>query len=749
MDAAAPSSVIALRKRFDLVIRLQDDGRWVVKDPLTLNYSMLSDAEMFVLRSLDGRMNPVSVLAQLRETWPASDFSMQDLRDLVRQFVASQLVLGAPASMGATRVSRGVVRWFGKLASVFRLRIPLVNPDRWLEKLRPWLKALFQPSVLAVSLLLMAVAFGIVCIRFDDFVRSLPGLNEVTTGENLLTLLIAFVVIKALHEFGHAATAKHFGAECHEAGIWLLLLTPILYTNVTDSWLLPRRQRIMVTVAGIFTELIIASMAAILWSLSNPGSVQSMLANIVVLCTVNTVLFNGNPLLRYDGYFLLADAMALPNLAQRSAISVRHATENLLLGPPVAELNETNSDATTSGGLRWFLLGYGLLSTAYRFILTLTILVLFMRLFDRWNLRVLGIGLMSFGAASMLLIPSIHNVAAFVGAVFARKNPRRSMIRAGCILAAVIAILFVPFPRSIVVPAVIEPHGSPVFAALTGLLQQATAYDSTVRRGDVIATLAEPRLQRELLQLRSDVTVREQQLRALELSRDSSMQALIPEVKSSLEGTRNRLAQFEAEVSRLTIRATEDGILRAPRPVPRNLMNPDDLSFWTGLALEPRNIGATIVEGTLLGYLDSPVAAQSSEDAPSSEATSDDTDHHSERFELLLSLTDRDRQRVLPNQSAAFCLTGHPGLSWSGVVRQVASLQVSEIPRELIASGLDSDSGSTQGDDKKRRWQAIVDVIVPDEQDLPVLYSTGHVRIHIAPASIASRFSEFISDTFR
>ncbi len=94
-------------------------------------------------------------------------------------------------------------------------------------------------------------------------------------------------------------------------------------------------------------------------------------------------------------------------------------------------------------------------------------------------------------------------------------------------------------------------------------------------------------------------------------------------------------------------------------------------------------------------------------------------------------------------------MTGHPGLSWSGVVRQVASLQVSEIPRELISSGLDSDSATTQIDDQKRRWQAIVDVIVPDEQALPVLYSTGHVRIHIAPASIVSRFSEFISDTFR
>ncbi len=474
MVAAPQSSVITLRMRFDLVIRRQDDGRWVVKDPLTLNYSMLSDAEMFVLRSLDGRMNPVSVLEQLRETWPSSDFGMQDLRDLVGQFVANRLVLGAPTSTGTTR---GVVGWFGKIASVFRLRIPLINPDRLLEKLRPGLKALFQPSVLAGSLLLMVVALGIVCVRFGDFVRSLPGLNEVTTGENLLTLMIAFVVIKGLHEFGHAATAKHFGAECHEAGIWLLLLTPILYTNVTDSWLLPRRQRLIVTVAGIFTELIIASMAAILWSLANPGFVQSMLANIVVLCTINTVLFNGNPLLRYDGYFLLADAMDLPNLAQRSAMSVRHATENLLLGPPVAEMNltnthSTNSDSTSSSGLRWFLLGYGLLSACYRFILTLTILVLFMRLFDRWNLRVLGIGLMSFGAASMLLIPSIHNVAAFLGAVVARENPRRSLIRAGCILAVVFAVLFVPFPRSIVVPAVVEPHGTPVFAALTGQLQQ-------------------------------------------------------------------------------------------------------------------------------------------------------------------------------------------------------------------------------------------------------------------------------------
>ncbi len=134
MVAAPQSSVITLRMRFDLVIRRQDDGRWVVKDPLTLNYSMLSDAEMFVLRSLDGRMNPVSVLEQLRETWPSSDFGMQDLRDLLGNSLRTDWSSVRQLRRARLAVSCG---WFGKIASVFRLRIPLINPDRLLEKLRP------------------------------------------------------------------------------------------------------------------------------------------------------------------------------------------------------------------------------------------------------------------------------------------------------------------------------------------------------------------------------------------------------------------------------------------------------------------------------------------------------------------------------------------------------------------------------------------------------------------------------------
>lgn len=725
-----------------------------MKDPLTLHYSMLSDPEMFVLRSLNGKMAPVHVLRQLRETWPASGFTMLDLRDLIQQFLATQLVLGSAASASAVQMRRGILFWFAKLAEVLRLRIPLINPDRWLDQISPWLRLLFHPIAPAILVFVMLLGLTVVCVRFGDFIRCLPGLNGVTTGDNLLMLFVAFVVIKGLHEFGHAATAKHFGAECNEAGIWLLMFTPILYTNVTDSWLLPQRQRLLVTAAGILTELIIASLAAILWSMTNPGMIQSLLANIVVMCTINTILFNGNPLLRYDGYFLLTDAISLPNLAQRSAFSVQQFMERLLLGPVVVEPDAKTTDCSTVSGRHGFILGYGLLSMVYRAVLTLTILVLFMKLFDRWNLRVLGVGLMTLGAVSMVLLPATRNATSFLGALFSRRNPRGSGLRAISICAAIVGMFFIPLPRSVVAPAVIEPHGKPVFAVLTGQLRQAIDYGTPIRRGDVIATLSEPQLQRELLQLRSDVTVREQQLRALELSRDSASQSMIPEIRSSLEGTRSRLKQFETEVGRLTIRAAEDGVLRPPRPMSRSWLNSDDLSFWTGLVLDQRNLGATIAEGTLLGYLDPSGVIETKQFELSDGADSDPSRNvsqvqRSERFELLLSLTDRNRQRVLPKQLVEFCPTGNPGVSWRGVVREVASLQVSEVSAELVAAGLDSEPTTMLPQDEGRRWQAIVDVIVSNNQTSPILYSTGEVRIHIAPASIAARLEEFIRETFR
>ena len=145
-------------------------------------------------------------------------------------------------------------------------------------------------------------------------------------------MLIVFVSVKAAHEAGHALTARYFNAECSECGVMLLMFTPVLYTNVSDSWTLPRRQRMCVTAAGIAVEIVIAAVCTIAWWFALPGTIKAILLNTMVICSVNTLLFNGNPLLRFDGYFLLSDYVRIPNLAQQSSAVVKSIFRRYVAG---------------------------------------------------------------------------------------------------------------------------------------------------------------------------------------------------------------------------------------------------------------------------------------------------------------------------------------------------------------------------------------------------------------------------------
>ena len=144
--------------------------------------------------------------------------------------------------------------------------------------------------------------------------------------------------MKVLHELGHALACKHFGGEVHELGFMLLVFAPCLYCDVSDAWRLPSKwQRIAVSAAGMIVELVLAAVATIVWWYAQPGVVQLVALNVMIICTVNTLLVNGNPLLRYDGYYILSDLMETPNLWQRSRDVLRRITSGWLFGQPAPD----------------------------------------------------------------------------------------------------------------------------------------------------------------------------------------------------------------------------------------------------------------------------------------------------------------------------------------------------------------------------------------------------------------------------
>lgn len=719
-SSAAVAPAIPWRMRADLIVRRQDSGAWVVKDPLTLTYVRLNDQEMALLRSLNGRRSASQLLQALQKTWPDSALTMEDVSDFLGQLIGSQLVVATQplhrSNSSSGRNSPAPGYWLSRISGLLRLRVRLVDPAPWLDACKPLIPAKFLPAIAVAAGAVVVTALCLVILRFDVFVGNLPNPLDFFGPDNLLLLLVVFVLVKLLHEAGHAIAARYYGAECHEAGIMFMLLTPIFYTNVSDAWMLDRRSRLLITSAGILVECFVASVAAILWFFAAPGIFKALLANSMVICTFGTILFNGNPLLRYDGYFLLVDAVGQPNLAQRSSHRVRLLLEDLLLG--------RRPESYVSGDR--FLLAYGLVAGLYRTFLAVLILSMLSHLFDAWDLRILGTAVMLVAALPLALMPLWTFAAGLVTELSMRSHRRMRLLRCVVILAAVLAVALVPLPQSIIFPAVVEPSGTPVFASLTGRLNSSVRYGDFVERSSIVANLIDPDLQRQRLKYEGAVRLQEARLRAMELRRqEMTASASLPEARSLLETSKMRLEEFAGELSRLDVIAPVSGTLMPPRA--RTYSEHDVvLSQWGGFPLDAGNQGAMIQQGTLLGIVG-----------------------ESSNCELLLQLNSNDAALLRLSQAVEFQSTGNSGTTWHGVITKIAPLSDEDVPAELIVAGLTRPPSVADDGPDFKHWQAVAKLKIPDGSTAPILYSTGIVRVYVEPVSIVSRIQRFLSQAFR
>ena len=175
---------------------------------------------------------------------------------------------------------------------------------------------------------------------------------------------------KVLHEFGHGLSCKHFGGECHEMGVMMLVLTPCLYCNVSDSWMLPNRwHRAAIGAAGMYVELVLASICTFIWWFTEPGPLNYICLNVMFICSVSTVMFNANPLLRYDGYYILSDVLEIPNLRQKASTIL-----NRKLGAWCLGLEEPE-DPFLPKRHQWLFALFTVASAVYRWVVTFSILV--------------------------------------------------------------------------------------------------------------------------------------------------------------------------------------------------------------------------------------------------------------------------------------------------------------------------------------------------------------------------------------
>ena len=323
--------------------------------------------------------------------------------------------------------------WKQRVANPFSLRFPLFDPERLLEKCQGLTQLLFTRTIFVLWLIIVLSAVTSALVNWSDLSASM--VNQLRSPGNLLLLWLLYPLIKILHELGHALAVKKWGGEVHEMGIILLALTPIPYVDATASASFPeKRQRIIVAAMGMMVELLLASIALFIWLNVETGLISSLAYNVMLIGGISTLLFNGNPLLRYDGYYILADLIEIPNLGQRSTRYLGYLLQRILL-----RNRNSESPVTAPGEAVWFAV-YGPLSFCYRILVLIGLVWLVSSRFF-----FIGVLIALWGVISLMIIPAVRSLSQFLNSPTAR-NRRTQLILAGSGITLLAALLLFVFP---------------------------------------------------------------------------------------------------------------------------------------------------------------------------------------------------------------------------------------------------------------------------------------------------------------
>lgn len=432
----------------------------------------------------------------------------------------------------------------GKLIGFLYTRVYLFDPDRLLERCRPLIAATTGPVALLVWLLVVLAGAATALQNWGALSDHSQGLFSLS---NLPWLFISLTGMKLLHEIGHGFMCKRFGGSVHAFGVMFLILTPLPYVDTASTWGFKSRfQRALVSAAGMLVELFLAAIGAIIWSQTSAGVVNSLAYNMMIVGSVSSLLFNGNPLLRFDAYYILADLIDIPNLYQKAQQHWMYLGERYLLGNGAAE-----TPAITRRERAWFT-GYGIAALVYRIMVSTGIILVVM---DQWFL--VGVFMAVVTVLTLLVWPLKKLVQHVNGPKLAHMRAKATA-RAGLAAAVLLAfVLFMPFPHSIRAHGVLQSNESVVLhsASEAMLIKLVAANGQQLRAGDTIALLANPELDHEYELAR-------QQSAELEVQYRQSLQRNLADsapLAQRLEALATQMRELERLRSKLVVTAPHAG----------------------------------------------------------------------------------------------------------------------------------------------------------------------------------------------
>jgi putative peptide zinc metalloprotease protein len=567
---------VKLRMRPDLVITDQRyEGKLcrVVKDPVSLKYYRFNQQEYYVFERLNGGETLEEIRKEFEKRFAPDRLTLEDLEGFARQLVTAGLVQhespNAAKDLFDKRRKQRRTKRIATITNILYIKVPVFDPDRLLTWMLPKLSWIFTKTFLWFSVGLMLLAGLFVLFHYKTFYEKLPAYHEFFAFRTMMYMWLSLGVVKVIHEFGHGLSCKAFAGESHEMGFLFMCFSPALYCNVTDAWTVADKwKRITISFAGIWVELIIASLATFVWWYTPHWPfVNNVAMCLMVLCSVSTFVFNANPLMRFDGYYIMADWLEVPNLRERSNRFLSNLFQEHCLGI------EVQPEAYMAPNRKFLFIAYAISSFVYRWVITVSILFFLAKWLKPYKLESLSVMLALGALASMIFWPTFRMVKNIRQRGRLPDMKRKRVTITGVVIALILIGFFaLPLPigrvRDNGVVEVSEGNYQSVFIADNGILTEVFVYDGQeVGLGQDLASIRNPQyeFERKQYEKERDAAAEQMQLIGQRLSKPGGDPATRAKLEQDRNDARAALERAKAQLHWLEAKISESEILKAPR----------------------------------------------------------------------------------------------------------------------------------------------------------------------------------------
>lgn len=720
-----------LKRRADLRLVPQENppGSAFLHDPLTGQTLHLGTVETYLWQLLDGRSSVSEILLNCQRMFAPRPVSAENLTRFLAQLLQLGLLRDPQQSLSALPGLQrtGTVSRLNPLAITWRG----CNPDSLIRWLTPFIGWIFHPVWAFTLLLLWLITLGSLAhqsVRLVSDLRLLPVRGPLMWGWLALTI----VVIKICHEFGHAIAARRVGVPCRELGVMLLFGFPLMYCNVSEATLLPRRRdRLTISAAGIYVELWLALLAAWIWLATAPGILQTLGLQVMLICSVNTLLLNGNPLLRYDGYYVFSDLLGVHNLRPRALAAWRRILWRIMTGI------ETPPPQPHTATEMWGLLGYGFAATLYSWGLFFSIWLVAVHWLEpvglSWLAQLAGGAILLSWLGQAVQRGLVGIVTAPVAGTIPHPPSRPGWWRTGIglilILLGLVGCAWLPVQPAITAALEIVPTASvPVLIDSSGTLNSPAevpdgSWSLTVQQGETLLQLENLQLQRryqEQLGESQRLAARIQSCRT-RLGQEPQLAAPLAAIEQAFAAQQRQLELTNQLLQRCSITAPATGLLIWR--VPASSGEPvtvDSQPLTPGMLA-----GRTFPVGTQLGEIITSVR------------------------EGRLLLLQSELQDLRPGQAVRMVVPEAPGTCWTGVIASIGTEPLAELPPQFsldqrMALRREAGQRSGQGEEPvylaRVTWDNSTRALTPGQ--------LGTARIALAPIPLWKAVWRFLTRTF-